>query len=139
MVYLNLAFFLFKHKTAYEMRISDWSSDVCSSDLGPETHPFGAVLVGVAERAALPAAEGVIGNGHRDRHVDPHHADVHPLREFARGMAVSREDRDAIAILMLARQPHRRLEIWRAHALEHGPENLQIGKESCRDRVCQYV
>src|SRR3546814_8143171 len=26
--------FLFKHKTAYELRISDWSSDVCSSDLG---------------------------------------------------------------------------------------------------------
>src|SRR3546814_8892234 len=26
--------FLFKRKTAYEMRISDWSSDVCSSDLG---------------------------------------------------------------------------------------------------------
>src|SRR3546814_1180304 len=25
--------FLFKHKTAYDMRISDWSSDVCSSDL----------------------------------------------------------------------------------------------------------
>src|SRR3546814_17845504 len=30
--------FFFKQKTAYEMRISDWSSDVCSSDLG-----FGAV------------------------------------------------------------------------------------------------
>src|SRR3546814_4856986 len=29
-------FFFFKQKTAYEMRISDWSSDVCSSDLlGP--------------------------------------------------------------------------------------------------------
>src|SRR3546814_8084344 len=27
-------FFFFKQKTAYEMRISDWSSDVCSSDLG---------------------------------------------------------------------------------------------------------
>src|SRR3546814_13917151 len=27
-------FLLFKQKTAYEMRISDWSSDVCSSDLG---------------------------------------------------------------------------------------------------------
>src|SRR3546814_7589307 len=26
--------FFFKQKTAYEMRISDWSSDVCSSDLG---------------------------------------------------------------------------------------------------------
>src|SRR3546814_16177351 len=29
-----LIFFFFKKKTAYEMRISDWSSDVCSSDLG---------------------------------------------------------------------------------------------------------
>src|SRR3546814_2250243 len=28
-------FFLFKRKTSYEMRISDWSSDVCSSDLTP--------------------------------------------------------------------------------------------------------
>src|SRR3546814_8279318 len=28
-------FFFVKHKTAYEMRISDWSSDVCSSDLHP--------------------------------------------------------------------------------------------------------
>src|SRR3546814_3497314 len=27
--------FFFKQKTAYEMRISDWSSDVCSSDLDP--------------------------------------------------------------------------------------------------------
>src|SRR3546814_8429047 len=30
---LLLCFFFFKQKTAYEMRISDWSSDVCSSDL----------------------------------------------------------------------------------------------------------
>src|SRR3546814_1264422 len=29
----NDFFFFFKQKTAYEMRISDWSSDVCSSDL----------------------------------------------------------------------------------------------------------
>src|SRR3546814_6259391 len=28
-----MVFFFFKQKTAYEMRISDWSSDVCSSDL----------------------------------------------------------------------------------------------------------
>src|SRR3546814_2685115 len=33
-VYSVLFFFFFKQKTAYEMRISDWSSDVCSSDLG---------------------------------------------------------------------------------------------------------
>src|SRR3546814_2031151 len=30
---LCIVFFFFKQKTAYEMRISDWSSDVCSSDL----------------------------------------------------------------------------------------------------------
>src|SRR3546814_20682029 len=33
-IVLLLFFFFFKQKTAYEMRISDWSSDVCSSDLG---------------------------------------------------------------------------------------------------------
>src|SRR3546814_9739622 len=32
-VFAHLLFFFFKQKTAYEMRISDWSSDVCSSDL----------------------------------------------------------------------------------------------------------
>src|SRR3546814_5152805 len=31
--FIYLVFFFFKQKTAYEMRISDWSSDVCSSDL----------------------------------------------------------------------------------------------------------
>src|SRR3546814_3526647 len=30
---MGVVFFFFKQKTAYEMRISDWSSDVCSSDL----------------------------------------------------------------------------------------------------------
>src|SRR3546814_4401426 len=36
----GLVFFFFKQKTAYEMRISDWSSDVCSSDLiGPAHLP----------------------------------------------------------------------------------------------------
>src|SRR3546814_3114770 len=33
-MYVFYFLFLFKQKTAYEMRISDWSSDVCSSDLG---------------------------------------------------------------------------------------------------------
>src|SRR3546814_8213244 len=35
-------FFFFKQKTAYEMRISDWSSDVCSSDLIEQSnaHPY---------------------------------------------------------------------------------------------------
>src|SRR3546814_8979118 len=32
-MYVNRCLFLFKQKTAYDVRISDWSSDVCSSDL----------------------------------------------------------------------------------------------------------
>src|SRR3546814_4909126 len=49
-VHSRSGFFVFKQKTAYEMRISDWSSDVCSSDL-PQTGPwhafeFGGGMVG---------------------------------------------------------------------------------------------
>src|SRR3546814_1587369 len=38
-----VVFFCFKQKTAYEMRISDWSSDVCSSDLQVDGVAMGAV------------------------------------------------------------------------------------------------
>src|SRR3546814_16526983 len=38
-VAFSLLFFFFKQKTAYEMRISDWSSDVCSSDLSGGAAP----------------------------------------------------------------------------------------------------
>src|SRR3546814_13606022 len=46
-------FFFFKQKTAYEMRISDWSSDVCSSDLREVEPP---VPIG-RERAAISDRE----------------------------------------------------------------------------------
>src|SRR3546814_6925990 len=39
-------FFLCKQKTAYEMRISDWSSDVCSSDLAGHDDRIGVVVGG---------------------------------------------------------------------------------------------
>src|SRR3546814_8644830 len=41
--------FFFKQKTAYEMRISDWSSDVCSSDLGHTGSVDGHVPCGSAD------------------------------------------------------------------------------------------
>src|SRR3546814_4296180 len=41
-VFYFVVFFFFKQKTAYEMRISDWSSDVCSSDLREVEDPRGA-------------------------------------------------------------------------------------------------
>src|SRR3546814_4505997 len=39
-------FFFFKQKTAYDMRISDWSSDVCTSDLAQEPEETVEVLRG---------------------------------------------------------------------------------------------
>src|SRR3546814_3555779 len=80
-----LFFFFFKQKTAYEMRISDWSSDVCSSDLleaiapilpidhqcvvavqipAPaveSTNEFGAAAIAVHQPAAPVRAAVVIG------------------------------------------------------------------------------
>src|SRR3546814_5041005 len=43
-------FFFFKQKTAYEMRISDWSSDVCPSDLIIELEPGNTVSPALVER-----------------------------------------------------------------------------------------
>src|SRR3546814_4402983 len=43
-MFLFVLFFFFKQKTAYEMRISDWSSDVCSSDLPIVDFPRGTVV-----------------------------------------------------------------------------------------------
>src|SRR3546814_8608826 len=47
--YINIALFMFlfffKQKTAYEMRISDWSSDVCSSDLFTKAEHDGALAL----------------------------------------------------------------------------------------------
>src|SRR3546814_8153945 len=71
-------FFFFKQKTAYEMRISDWSSDVCSSDLAT----FLNALAGVAPMQR---------NGRREQ----------PLPKYQ--------------------------------------NSREIGRASCRERVCQYV
>src|SRR3546814_10489615 len=72
-----IVFFFFKQKTAYEMRISDWSSDVCSSDL--RVDPLGQALAVVEpvdadhDRAVARAAgEAVVrtlrGRGSAQRH-----------------------------------------------------------------------
>src|SRR3546814_1158900 len=87
-------FFFFKQKTAYEMRISDWSSDVCSSDLqaqrlagktfgargksgkGLARHPAHMRIGGLPARQAVVGQRGVLGQ----RYDTPWHADpvVHP-------------------------------------------------------------
>src|SRR3546814_13146794 len=63
-VSLILAFiFFFKQKTAYEMRISDWSSDVCSSDLaGVHELAFGENLAARRLGRSLQADEGRVAD-----------------------------------------------------------------------------
>src|SRR3546814_6229165 len=46
-------FFFFKQKTAYEMRISDWSSDVCSSDLITTARAAGVICVALDTQAEV--------------------------------------------------------------------------------------
>src|SRR3546814_11123525 len=62
-VIVTWVFFFFKQKTAYEMRISDWSSDVCSSDLA-------AAPGRVSCKLRRPPARGVRGQG-RGAVADP--------------------------------------------------------------------
>src|SRR3546814_5066481 len=79
-------FFLFKQKTAYDLRISDWSSDVCSSDL------FG--MVDVAEIGAYGNAALVEGEpcgnqrfivaGHACRNKKSQNSSRTMIRERAR-------------------------------------------------------
>src|SRR3546814_541282 len=60
-------FFFFKQKTAYEMRISDWSSDVCSSDLDERRGHVLAVVLVLHDRGELEPPEHV--------HDEPGHGD----------------------------------------------------------------
>src|SRR3546814_7592697 len=104
--------FLFKQKTAYEMRISDWSSDVCSSDL-PE------LLALPTDRPRPPVS--TMAGGSVDFTVEPalHTAVIDLAR--SEGATVFMVLHAALAIL-LARTAHTSSE-----------------EASCRERVCQYV
>src|SRR3546814_7934137 len=95
-VYVFCVFFCFKQKTAYEMRISDWSSDVCSSDLYVELGFTGVEIASISKVMGLIATIAGV---------------------FVGGAMVVR-----YGIL------------W---ALVVG--GVQIGRASCRERVCQYV
>src|SRR3546814_3411122 len=69
--------FLFKQKTAYEMRISDWSSDVCSSDLqflDAAGHAQAAVGIDLAAVAGMEEAvvRGVLGGLLRHLEIAEH-------------------------------------------------------------------
>src|SRR3546814_11412542 len=117
--YINI-FFFFKQKTAYEMRISDWSSDVCSSDLELEVLDHrqigeeGAVLGHVGEAAARES----VGRDAGDRlaqelHLATEHLDETGQAEARRRPpgAVRYQERDDLAPVALpVEAPHTGLE-----------------------------
>src|SRR3546814_15392956 len=70
-----MLFFFFKQKTAYEMRISDWSSDVCSSDLVPVAFASFPMLNGSTDIMVDPLVtsdfiEGVMSKSRGDIMID---------------------------------------------------------------------
>src|SRR3546814_9121646 len=98
-------FFLFKQKTAYEMRIRDWSSDVCSSDLAWLYYGGGL------EMAREMFAEH-----------DLYNLPCALIPPEASGW-FRREIRSVADLRGL------RMRFF----------GLEIGRASCRERVCQYV
>src|SRR3546814_3488937 len=101
-------FFFFKQKTAYEMRISDWSSDVCSSDLELADRSVEALIDDAAHRLG----EGGVAD---------------PVQHHLRDGALAAFGFAGGFIIDGLRQ-----------ALE-GAVMVQLGRASCRERVCQYV
>src|SRR3546814_8605656 len=111
-------FFFFKQKTAYEMRISDWSSDVCSSDLALEPQIAGIYQrFGLNDRqieiiaSATPKrdyyCQSALGNRLFDLGLGP--------VAFAFAAASQRSDLNAISALIEAHGNDRFAESWLRH------------------------
>src|SRR3546814_5770174 len=98
---------VFKQKTAYEMRISVWSSDVCSSDL---MHIDVSMLGSSLAIAALQTSE-YFGSGKNPQKLGSAHPRNAPYQVF--------RCRDGYFGMAAG--------------------NNEIGRASCRERVCQYV
>src|SRR3546814_3109151 len=88
-------FFFFKQKTAYEMRISDWSSDVCSSDLVIEEFAMAEAIAAarLAEQirrvahAFHAAGDDHVGAACRERVMCHHHGLHARAADFVDGRA----------------------------------------------------
>src|SRR3546814_12991875 len=109
-------FFFFKQKTAYEMRISDWSSDVCSSDLG-STGLQGAGQLRIEVAVLLIAQQKAAFV------VEPDEAIGHALDRF------DQQRTRACRLPLAVEEP----------ALDGLTLRREIGRASCRESVCQYV
>src|SRR3546814_6331858 len=130
-----IGFFFFKQKTAYEMRISDWSSDVCSSDL--EYIVTNVTFDVNAQRRDPSGARNV---------VLPYFAVVIQGSDNVVSKSVSRVSLDFAEGQYRASSTGAATgQVLRAAATL--PQDIQreltrareIGRASCRDRVCRSV
>src|SRR3546814_11873339 len=138
-------FFFFKQKTAYEMRISDWSSDVCSSDLPkPEARRIAAEM-------GLPVAEKPDS---QDICFVPEGRYAAIVEKLRPGAAEPGEIVDADGRVLGRHRGIVHYTVGQRRGLDlggradHGgrggaPEPLlvtrPIGRAACRERVGQYV
>src|SRR3546814_2531837 len=86
-----LCFFFFKQKTAYEMRISDWSSDVCSSDLRPLRVHGEASGSELAERVVELLEQVGLGRQHLYRYPHQFSGGQRQRISIARALALNPE------------------------------------------------
>src|SRR3546814_5381415 len=119
-----LVLFLFKQKTAYEMRISDWSSDVCSSDLDLAGAVLGEVEAQQPGAAAHDAGQflGVV-------ELQPER-DAEPLAQRRRDQSRPGGRRHQGERRQVDADRPRRRTLDADH---------EIGRASCGERLCQYV
>src|SRR3546814_17746154 len=129
--------FFFKQKTAYELRISDWSSDVCSSDLGLTIRGSGIDV------PAMDSAVLVRQSAERATVVDNRLED-NLFGVYLHGAAGSRVENNVIHGRRDLRisEAGNGVSIWNApgaaivgNDIRHG----QIGSEACREGVGQTV
>src|SRR3546814_19936388 len=123
-VYLRI--FFFKQKTAYEMRISDWSSDVCSSDLNwPEDKDF---IVTLLRKTVEHDAEfqGYIAARTQNWDVERIALMDTILMKMTLCELLKFPD------ITVKESINEYIEISKVYS-------TQIGRASCRERVCQYV
>src|SRR3546814_14554193 len=123
-----LFLFFFKQKTAYEMRISDWSSDVCSSDLN------GLAAHAVLSRAKLTKLTVwraiALATERRGRTRVPQALTKGVARLIRRRVWQSARVEDRACTP--CPQPLSTSVAWMTHPQQHG-------STSCRGRGCQYV
>src|SRR3546814_14489380 len=119
------------------MRISDWSSDVCSSDLYGHSKPFGTWEVLLQDHH-----EGYIDWSEFERNQS--HIAVNAFGQKG-GIKSGRGGRALLAGLLTCGRCGRRLGVVYSGRPPGHPYyrceriNQKIGRASCRERVCQYV